>query len=457
MMSAFKLSDVAAPLSGDVHGADARFLRVATDSRQVREGDLFVALRGERFDAHDFLPQVCEAGAAAAMVSHVVDVALPQIKVDDTERGLGLLGAYNREQYRGPLVAITGSNGKTTVKNLTAAVLSQGGQTLATEGNLNNEIGVPLTLLAIEPGTKYAVVEMGAGKPGDIAWLCELGKPTVSVVLNAMPAHLERMGSVEEVANTKGAIYDRLGADGVAIINNDQPWASQWKVRAGEARVLSFGMHTPADVMARDVQLLGVQGSRFVASTPVGDIKVALTLPGEHNIMNALAAICAGIACGLAPAEIESGLAAAQVTGGRLALEETHSGAQLIDDCYNANPGSVRAAIQVLAQCKGQRVLILGAMRELGDDEAALHRQMGEAARDAGLDGFWGVGDALRDAVAAFGSQGRFFPSMDAAQVAAHGAFASGTTVLVKGSRGAQMERLLPVIRGEMSAGSTSC
>jgi UDP-N-acetylmuramoyl-tripeptide--D-alanyl-D-alanine ligase len=446
MMRAMTLSELQLPLAGQLRGGDCDFFAVSTDSRAVASGDLFVALRGESFDGHDYIAQVAEAGAAAALVSRAVDVQLPQLQVADTQEALGRLGAYNRAQYRCPLVAITGSSGKTTVKNMVCAVLSQRGKTLATEGNFNNEIGVPLTLLRLEPDCEFAVVEMGAAREGDIAWLCELGRPTVSLLLNAMPAHLQGFGSVEQVAAAKGEIFDGLEAGDVAVINADQPWAAQWRTRAGDASVIDYSMGGDAAVSIVQSQSHGIEGSDFVAGTPAGEVSVRLALPGEHNMGNALAAVAVGLACGLTLDEIRAGLESVQPVAGRLSTARAGGGALVIDDCYNANPGSVRAAIDTLAQCGGRRTLVLGAMRELGDTSEALHREVGDYARDARLEQLWGVGEELKPAVAAFGGEGRWFADCDAAVAALKGRFGDGDTVLVKGSRGARMERVLQAL-----------
>ncbi len=425
-MRAMQLAELTAPLEGVLLGADREFRGVSTDSRSLRQGDLFVALRGEHFDGHDYLPQAVRAGAAGALVSRPVDTDLPLLEVEDTQRALGLLGAYNRDLYEGPLVAITGSCGKTTAKNMVAAVLSRRGRTLATEGNFNNEIGVPLTLLRLEPGCEFAVVEMGASRAGDIAWLCRLGRPTVALLLNAMPAHLEGFGSVAEVAAAKGEIFDGLGRGDVAVINADQPWADRWRERAGEATVLDFALRGPATVTAADVQPLGVAGTRFTARTPAGELPVRLALPGEHNVANALATIAVGLACGLTATEIREGLEAVRPVAGRLSSRAAPGGATVVDDCYNANPGSVRAAIDLLAACDGRRTLVLGAMRELGADSASLHREVGDYARRAGIDALWGVGEELAPTVEAFGAGGRLFGDREQAAAAAPGAFGEG-------------------------------
>lgn len=446
MMRPLRLSELVGPLEASLVGGDAVFDAVSTDSRQLPPGCLFVALRGEQFDGHDFLPAVDMGGAAAALVSTAADIALPQLLVRDTQRALGRLGAYNRSLYQGPLVAITGSSGKTSVKNMASAVLARRGPTLATEGNFNNEIGVPLTLLRLEQSHQFAVVEMGAAALGDIAYLCELGRPSVSVLLNAMPAHLEGFGSVADVARAKGEIFDGLDRGDVAVINADQPWADDWRRRAAPADILDFSLTGTAAVCLLEQRSLGIEGSAFRMATPAGEMSATLALPGQHNIANALAATAIGLACGLTPEEITAGLADVRPVAGRLSAQRNAGGVLVVDDCYNANPGSVRAAIDTLAAAPGRRTLVLGAMRELGPDSARMHAEMGEYARQSGLDGFWGVGEDLRPAVAAFGDNARWYPDCDTAEQYLHGAFTVGDVVLVKGSRGARMERLLQAL-----------
>ena len=443
MMRPLALSELQLPLEGQLHGADCDILGVSTDSRNLRDGDLFVALRGEHFDGQKYISQAHSTGATAAIVREMVASSLPQLQVADTQRALGLLGAYNRQQYKGPLIGITGSSGKTTVKNMVHAVLSQRGETLATEGNFNNEIGVPLTLLRLQPGVEFAVVEMGAAKAGDIAWLCELACPTIAVLLNAMPAHLEGFGSVEGVAAAKGEIFDRLIKTDVAVINADQSWARQWRKRASAATVMDFGLEQPASISARNIQGMGARGVSFTASTPVGDMSIRLNLPGVHNVANALAAVAVGLACELSLMNIRDGLESLQPSGGRLRSGCSPLGATIIDDCYNANPGSVRAAIDMLAACSGRRTLLLGAMRELGHGSSELHREVGEYAREAGVDQLWGVGPELEACVDVFGAGGCYFEDRAAALVDIEEQFGEGDTVLVKGSRSTGMEQVL--------------
>ena len=452
MMRPLSLSELRLPLDGQLHGDDCDILGVSTDSRTLHDGDLFVALRGEHFDGQEYVSQANSVGATAALVRQVVASPLPQLQVADTQRALGLLGAYNRQQYKGPLIGITGSSGKTTVKNMVHAVLSRRGETLATEGNFNNEIGVPLTLLRLRPGVEFAVVEMGAAKAGDIAWLCELACPTIALLLNAMPAHLEGFASVEGVAAAKGEIFDRLVKTDVAVINADQSWARQWRKRASAATVMDFGLEQPASISARNIQGMGVRGVSFTASTPVGDMSIRLNLPGVHNVANALAAVAVGLACELSLTDIRDGLESLQPSDGRLRSMVSPFGASIIDDCYNANPGSVRAAIDLLAACSGRRTLLLGAMRELGHGSSELHREVGEYARAAGIDQLWGVGPELEICVDAFGAGGRYFEDRAAALVAIERQFGEGDTVLIKGSRSAGMEQVLHALLPNIKA-----
>jgi UDP-N-acetylmuramoyl-tripeptide--D-alanyl-D-alanine ligase len=453
VMRAMTLTELQQPLEAVLRGSDGEIAGVTTDSRQAGPGDLFVALRGDRFDGHDFVAQVADAGAAALLVSREVDTAVSCLQVADTERALGLLGAYNRSAYQGPLVAITGSSGKTTVKNMVAAVLSQKGNTLATEGNFNNEIGVPLTLLRLEPSCDYAVVEMGAAAVGDIAWLCELGRPSISVLLNVMPAHLEGFGSIERVAQAKGEIYDRLTAEDVAIINSDQQWAEDWRRRAREARVIDFSCRRDAAVRLLESESHGLAGSKITVETPGGVVRISLAMPGEHNVSNALAAIAVGIACELSLEEIRRGLESVRPVAGRLSAQRAPSGALVIDDCYNANPGSVRAAIELLVQESGVHILVLGAMRELGENSEQFHRECGEYASESGVERLVGVGAELREAVHAFGEGGSWYASCEEAVDALAKELSEEYVVLVKGSRGARMERVLQGLTAPQSAG----
>ena len=454
MMQAMRLSDIAQPLRGSLRGADAPFDAVVTDSREARAGQLFVALKGERFDAHDYLDDAAKGGAAGAVVSRLGPCPLPAVQVADTREALGRLGALNRSFYRGPLAAITGSCGKTTTRALLAAILSRCGPTLATSGNLNNEIGAPLTLLELRPKHRYAAVEMGAAAAGDIAYLCELARPTVAVLLNAMPAHLEGFGSVAAVAEAKGEILTGLGGRGTAVFNADSDYAGLWRGlaraegKAGAERILTFGLSRYAQVRAAGLSA-GADGAysfQLQARLPGGkaEAEVRLRLPGRHNVLNALAAAAAAFAMDADLAAVAAGLQSAEPVAGRGRSRRLDSGAALIDDSYNANPGSVLAAIDALAARPGRRTLVLGAMAELGPGSAAFHAEMGRAAKTAGLERLWAVGGGDAGAsVAAFGDGGRLFADKPALIDALRGDLGSEDCVLVKGSRCAGMDEVV--------------
>lgn len=450
MIRDFRLSELVEPLDAVLHGDDLSVSAITTDSRQISGGELFVALTGEYFDGHDFLGTAREQGAAATVVSTETDSKLPRLQVQNTLYALGKLGAYNRQLFAGKVLAVTGSAGKTTVKNLLAAVLEQAGVTHATQGNFNNEIGVPLTLLGISATDQYAVVEMGAARAGDIAYLCSLARPDVALLLNAMPAHLVGFGSVDGVAQAKGEIVADLGEQGCAVINADSPYADAWRERAGRAQVVTFGRLNVADVYASEVEEQDVSGSSFMLHTPQGQGLVQLNLNGLHNVDNALAAAAAAFACGVELEKIRVGLSSVKPHSGRLVPVKTASGVCVIDDSYNANPGSVCAAIDLLARVQGRRWLMLGAMAELGDESDQLHVQVGEHAANRGIDEFWAVGDIARPAVQAFGASGRCFDALDEMlAVLRHESLGAGDTVLVKGSRSAGMERAVAALTNE--------
>lgn len=449
-MHPYTLSELASALGLQQVGADVSVTGVAIDSRRARAGDLFVALPGTRLDGHAFLADAAARGAAAALVSRRQDIALPQLLSEDVLAALGRLAAHNRRGFNGRLIAVTGSCGKTSVKGMLATVLGARGDVLATEGNLNNEIGVPLTLLRLSAGHRTAVIEMGARGTGHIDYLCQLALPDVSMLLNASAAHLDGFGSLQAVADAKGEIYDRLSPEGVAVVNADSPFADAWmaRVQATGARVISFGLHAPAAVTAASIEL-AADHCRFLLRHEGGEADVTLPVPGEHSVSNALATAAAAIACGLSLVDVARGLAAVQAVAGRLQRRPGRAGIALIDDAYNANPASVRAAIDVLSRCAGPRVLVLGAMLELGERSAEEHAAVGEHARTQGVDTLVGVGGAVRPATMAFGD-GAFWYAGNAGAIAAVDTWSAGAaSVLVKGSRGAAMEQVLAVLQAE--------
>jgi UDP-N-acetylmuramoyl-tripeptide--D-alanyl-D-alanine ligase len=447
-----RLSAIALWTRGHLIGADVDVMRVTIDTRKLQAGDLFVAIKGERVDGHDFLADAMARGAIAALVTRRIDSPLPQVVVDDTALALGDLASAVRAQGNVRVIGITGSNGKTTVKTLTASILSRHGRTHVNAGNYNNELGLPLTLLAMPQDTQFAVLEMGAGKPGDIAYLAAIARPDIGLVNTIAPAHLERMGSVEGVAETKGALYQALPVDGVAIINADDAFASFFAGLAGTRRQLRFGLDHKADIGA-DIVDQRVDGSHFVLSTPVGDADVHLPLAGRHNIANALAAASIALALEVPLDTIVEGLEQVPGVAGRLQLERMPSGWTLIDDSYNANPGSVGAAIDTLALAEGERWLVLGDMAELGDNAAALHAGIGERARQHGIDRLFAVGPLSAAAIKAFGARGEHFADKAALAAALKQQLHGGVTCLVKGSRSAGMDQVVVALRDHKGNG----
>ncbi len=432
-----------ATLQGD---GRVRFTRVSTDSRTIEAGSLFVALRGERFDGHDHAAQAVARGAVALLVERALDVPVPQVVVDDSKRALGQGAAAWRARFELPLIAVTGSNGKTTVTQMIAAILAQAAgekKRLATRGNLNNDIGVPLMLFELGPQHRLAVLELGMNHPGEIDYLAQLVKPTVAVVNNAQREHQEFMQNVEATALENGAVIDALPADGVAVFPADDACAPIWRHKAGTRRVLDFAREGEATVTA-DVRSTA-QGSQLSIACPAGLIDVALPVPGSHNVHNALAAAAAAIAVGVTPADIAAGLASFAPVKGRGVRHQLPGGALLVDDSYNANPDSVRAAIDLLATLPAPRTLVLGDMGEVGQQGPAFHREVGEYAAQRGIDHLLALGEATRDTVAGYGVAGRHFDAIEPLIDAARGAARSGS-VLVKGSRFMRMERVLQAL-----------
>ncbi len=444
MTELLTLAPLAERIGARYHGEDLPFRGVSTDSRQARPGELFVALRGPRFDGHAFVAQAAEAGCSALMLEHRVEAALPWMEVEETRRGLGRLGAAWREQFSLPLVAVTGSNGKTTVKEMLAAILLRRGPVLATRGNLNNEIGVPLTLLRLMPEHHAAVVEMGANHPGEIAWLTELSRPTVALITNAAAAHLEGFGSLEGVARAKGEIYAGLGETGTAVINADDPFAPLWRELNRNRETVTFGLEGDADVTGRWEGT--ISGSRLALETWRGEVELELPLAGRHNVMNALAATAAALAAGAELDAVRAGLESMSPVSGRLQRKRTADGVTLIDDSYNANPASLGAALKVLAMAEGTRCLVMGDMGELGDDAVWLHQRIGEMARAEGIERLYAVGELSRAAVHSFGKGGRHFSDRQALIETLGNELTPEMTLLIKGSRSMHMEEVVDAL-----------
>ncbi|PJJ98797.1 UDP-N-acetylmuramoylalanyl-D-glutamyl-2, 6-diaminopimelate--D-alanyl-D-alanine ligase [Lysobacteraceae bacterium NML75-0749] len=449
-MKPMTLAQIAELTQGRVVGDAARQVDViATDSRKLPSGQvLFVALKGEHFDGHDHVQQAAAAGACAALVSRELPLSLPQVVVQDTQAALADIARGLHRARRLKAFAITGSNGKTSVKTLLAAILQRAGRTHATPGNLNNEIGLPLTVIGTPEDSQYAVYEMGAGQPGDIAWLTAVAAPDVALVNNIAPAHLERMGSLLGIADTKAAIYDDLREGGTAVINADDAFAEYFAARAGNHKVLRFGLEASADVRADNIRS-DAEGSQFRLLCPQGEADIRLALAGRHNIANALAAASMALAAGLSLADIKAGIESVVPVAGRLAAQRLASGAWLIDDSYNANPGSLGAAIDTLAAAGGETWLVLGDMRELGADAARLHTEAGARARAAGIQRLYALGALSAEAAKAFGEGAQVFDSHQALATALQNDMRADVRVLVKGSRGSAMDRVVTLLQGE--------
>ncbi len=443
------LADFAQACGGTLRGADQSFSGVSSDTRTLKQRELFVALRGPRFNANEFLNAAHSAGAAGAVVDAEQAVAISQVVVQDTQAALERGAQSWRSQFSIPLVGVAGSNGKTTAKEMTATILAQAGSCLATRGNLNNHIGVPLTLLRIEPTDRFAVVEMGANRAGDVAALVRVARPTVGLITNAGAEHLEGFGSLEGVARAEGEMVEGLARDATAVINADDEFASLWQ-KMTPARVVTFGVQKPADFTASDIRTkIGADGfvTQFTLSGPVGRTGIELQMGGRHNVSNALAAAAAASAAGATLQHIAAGLAAVRAVPGRLQFKKAVSGAWLIDDSYNANPSSVRAGIEVLAGLEGRKWLVLGDMAELGEYAQSAHAEIGTFARERGIERLYATGPLAALAVESFGAGAKWFSDAPSLAQALEAATAD-VRMLIKGSRVNRLERVVDALVG---------
>ena len=449
MLKPLLLSEVAATLNGRLVGEDARFSGVSIDSRAIGQGQLFIALTGPRFDGHDYLNDVAAKGAVAALVEREVpESALPQLVVADTRVALGQLGALNRAGYDKPVAAITGSSGKTTVKEMLACILRTRGPVLATKGNLNNDLGVPLTLLELTREHTSAVIELGASRIGEIAYTVAMAKPHVAVLNNAGTAHVGEFGGPDKIVEAKGEIIEGLAADGIAVLNLDDKAFAIWHARAAGRQVLSFSLKNPeADFYASDLSLDARGCPRFTLHSPQGIEPVQINLLGTHNVANALAAAAAAHALSVSLFGIKTGLEAVQPVKGRAVAQVTGTGLRIIDDTYNANPTSMCAAVDILAAFSGRTVLVLGDIGELGEWAEQGHREVGAYAADK-VSALYAVGPLMAHAVAAFGHQARHFANQADLIKALRAEHETNTTILIKGSRSAAMENVVAALCG---------
>ena len=453
-MSAIALQALADETGGQLVGESVALQNLAIDSREVKAGDLFAALSGQRVDGHDFAPQALAAGASALLTERKLEGLSPQLVVADVLQASGRFGCLKRQVFEGDVIAITGSAGKTTTKNLVVAALATAGEVHATVGNQNNELGVPITLSGLANNHRFGVIEMGAGQPGDIAYLCQLARPNVAVCLNASAAHLAHYDSVDAIATTKGEIFEGLAGTGLAIINADQKWLPQWREQASTARQVTFGLAEDADYRATDIEHRGIEGSHFQLLTPAGSQPVSLQLAGEQHVKNALAALAIAIEIGVTPIDAARAVRATGAGVGRGAVTHLPGGGTVVDDSYNANPAAVNAALQVLSRQPGYRVLVLGPMLELGEESQSLHQEVGRNARRLGIDKLITVGGEATPAAEAFGRDALCFADQAALQ-SDFPALPAEYTIWVKGSRGAGLEHTVAWLL--TSGGAAAC
>ena len=439
-MASVALQALAQRANGELIGESVPLQGLAIDSRSTQPGDLFAAIEGSQVDGHDFAPQATAAGAAAVLTEREVKGITPQLVVSDVVKASGHFALLKRQAFLGSVVAVTGSAGKTTTKNLIAAALAGAGAVHATQGNHNNELGVPMTLAGLNESHRFGVIEMGAGQPGDIAYLCQLAQPSVAVCLNASAAHLVNYESVDEIAFTKGEILEGLGGEGLAIINADQPWVGQWIKQAGNARTITFGLSEKADYRALNIQYQGLNGTQFDLIAPSMALPVSLRLPGAMQVINALAALAVAIELGVPPDRAVDGLRQVVPEIGRGSVVAGRAGGRVVDDSYNANPAAVMAAIDTLARESAYSVLILGPMLELGSTSDDLHRDVGRYAKAAGIDCLMSVGREAAPAAEVFGQGAQHFSDQQALW-SAFPDLPDEHIIWVKGSRGAVLEK----------------
>lgn len=445
------LRDLARVVGGELKGEDRPFGCVSTDSRTLKPGTLFVALRGPNFDGGAFVHAAAAQGAIGALVQRAAPAALPQVIVPDTLHALQELAFHWRAQFNLPVVAVAGSNGKTTAKEMTAAILSRMGPCMASHGNLNNHIGVPVTLMRLESSHRSAVIEMGANRIGDVAQLMRVAQPTVGMITNAGAEHLEGFGSLDGVAEGEGEAVSHLEPQATAIINADDAYAGYWRGIAGARRVVTFGVHSAADFAANNV-FQGIErgefATRFTLRCPLGERAIMLKAGGAHNVGNALAAAAAASAAGASLEDIALGLADFRAVSGRLQLKAGARGSWIIDDSYNANPSSVRAGLEVLRALNGATWLVLGDMAELGESSQDSHAHIGSYARDCGIKRLFAVGPLSSRAVETFGAGGEWFADSDSLTRRLQAELSPGVTVLIKGSRINRLERVVQAVTG---------
>ncbi len=448
-MIKMNLNEIAACVNGTLIGADLVATGVSIDTRTLKAGQLYIAIEGKNFDGHDFVESAKDADAIAVLTHKKLTTDLPQILVDNTHYALGKLANVWRRKVTTKIVGVTGSNGKTTTKEMLAAILGVNDSVLFTQGNLNNDIGVPLTLLKLSSENRYAVIEMGANHLGEITYTSRLAAPDVAIITNVGAAHLEGFGDVNGAARAKGEIIETLNSNGVVVLNHDDAFFDYWQSVAGSRKIITFGLHENADVHAEniDVKIKNHQFiTRFDLKTADSESRVNLPLAGNHNVLNALAATAATLTIGIPLAQIKQGLESMSPVKGRLQLLRGQKGCTVINDTYNANTSSLKAALDVLAKCDGEHWVVLGAFGELGDDTEKLHFEMGETLKNAGVKRLFAVGELTKQTVAAFGEKALYFASQTELLAVLIPELTGSETILIKGSRSQHMENVTAVL-----------
>jgi UDP-N-acetylmuramoyl-tripeptide--D-alanyl-D-alanine ligase len=444
-MIKMNLSEITKNLNGTLIGENSEIFGVSIDTRTLQTGNLYIAISGKNFDGHDFVDSAKDAGAVAVLTHKKLITDLPQILVENTHSTLGELAKMWREKMPAQIVGVTGSNGKTTTKEMLAAIFSVNNSVLFTQGNLNNDIGVPLTLLKLSPENRFAVIEMGANHVGEIAYTSNLAKPDVVIITNVGAAHLEGFGDLNNVAKTKGEIIETLNSNGVSVLNRDDVYFDYWQNLAGEKKIRSFGLHENADVRAENIAVK-IENHQFITHFDLifanEKININLLLAGNHNVLNALAATAATLALGISLEQIKQGLESMSPVKGRMQFLRGNLGSTIINDTYNANTASLQAALDVLQKCDGEHWVILGAFGELGENTEQLHFEMGETLKNVGVKRLFAVGELTQRTVAAFGENAQHFASQTELLAALISELTGNETILIKGSRSQRMENI---------------
>lgn len=444
-MISMSVSEAAEVLDAKYSGSNAVFLGCSTDTRTIKKNELFIALSGEFFDGHNYVQQAKEGGACAVLTEQEDDISMPAIVVKNTRSAMAELAGHWRANFSIPLIAITGSNGKTSVRKMLACILRYQSVVLETYDNLNNDVGLPLTLFRLANTHQYGVVELGANHLGEIAQLTQITQPTMAVLTQCAPAHLEGFGSLENIACAKSEIFAGLSDQGTAVINGDDPFANFWLEKSQHAQQITFGMQADNHVHATNIQVT-TDKSFFQVVSPMGNVDLVLPLPGKHNVMNALAAVACAIDLNISLEVIKQALAAIKSNPGRLHIYTGVKGCRIIDDTYNANPASLAVALDTLSQFSGEHWLVLGDMAELGEEAQALHAQAGEISKQSQVERLYGLGDLTKFSVEAFGAGGVHVEDISQLAMLLIDALDSDVTILIKGSRGMHMERLLGML-----------